>query len=67
MNKATGLNVCTLICLLALAKYAFAEGPMESGFLDDYSRLQPAEADWVDYIYISDGFRERLAEARTLT
>jgi hypothetical protein len=39
---------------------------MESGFLDDYSRLQPAEADWVDYIYISDGFRERLAEARTL-
>jgi hypothetical protein len=52
--------------MLALPTYAFAEGPPESGFFDDYSRLQPAEADWVDYVYMSDGFREKLAKTRTL-
>jgi hypothetical protein len=40
MLTTSRLNVCALICMLALPTYAFAEGPPESGFFDDYSRLQ---------------------------
>lgn len=60
------LNVCALICSLALPAYTFAEGPPESGFLDDYSRLQPAEVDWLDYAYSTDAFRERIAAAQAI-
>jgi hypothetical protein len=52
--------------MLALPTYALAENPPESGFFDDYSRLQSAEADWVDYLYLSDGFSEKLAKTRIL-
>lgn len=60
------LGTIALFCLLVLLGPALAEGPPESGFLDDYSRLQPAEADWVDYLYMADGFGEKLASTRAL-
>ena len=38
-----------------------------SGFFDDYSRLEPMpEADWVDFMYRGDNFREKLAAAKAI-
>ncbi len=38
-----------------------------SGFFDDYSRLEPMpEADWVDFMYRGDNFREKLAAATAI-
>lgn len=65
----TNTNRSGLMAALAMfmtTNIAVAEGPPESGFFDDYSKLQPAEDSWVSYAYVSDDFREKLASARAL-
>ncbi len=54
------------VCLLALPMAASADNPPESGFFDDYSRLEPVQDHWIDYLYISENFREKLASTQTL-
>ncbi len=54
------------LCLLALPLPASADNPPESGFFDDYSRLEPVQANWIDYLYISENFREKLASTQTV-
>lgn len=56
----------TALFLASVHVAALAEGPPESGFLQDYSRLQPAEADWLDYIWTSKDYRERIAAAQAV-
>ena len=45
---------------------AFAEGPPESGFLDDYSRLEPARASWVDYVFVTDMYAKRMPKIEAI-
>jgi len=43
-----------------------AEGPPESGFLDDYSKLQPAGAPWADYVYVTDDYYEEMTRFQAM-
>jgi hypothetical protein len=45
---------------------ALAEGPPESGFLDDYSKLQPADAPWADYVYVTDDYSEEMTKFQAI-
>jgi hypothetical protein len=39
---------------------ALAQVPF-SGFLDDYEQLEPSDDDWINYIYVRPGFRDKLS------
>jgi hypothetical protein len=45
---------------------AFAEGPPESGFFDDSSRLQPAAAPWADYVYVTEAYAEEMTKIQAI-
>ncbi len=62
-NKMRMLSLCFI---LVFQGTALAEGPPESGFLDDYSRLEPANAPWADYVYISDDYYEEMARFQAI-
>jgi hypothetical protein len=64
MKIHRGLTAISFVYLAA--NIAVAEDPPASGFFDDYSKLQPAAANWVSYAYTSDDFRERIGNARAL-
>jgi len=54
------LKMLALCCFPMLHGMAIAEGPPESGFLDDYSRLEPAAAPWADYVYVTDAYAREM-------
>jgi hypothetical protein len=68
MAMTTGyqLRMLTVCCFFALAGTAFAEGPPESGFLDDYSRLEPAAAPWADYVFVTDAYAEEMSRFQAI-
>jgi hypothetical protein len=40
--------------------------PVDSGFFDDYSKLEPTEASGLDYMYARPGWEEVVRETRTI-
>ena len=40
--------------------------PIDSGFLDDYSKLEPTDAAGIDYMYAKPGWEEIVSQARSL-
>lgn len=60
------IRMLSLCFFLVFQGTAQAEGPPESGFLDDYSRLEPANAAWADYVYISDDYYEEMARFQAI-
>lgn len=49
-------------CMIA----AYSGEPVDSGFFDDYSRLEPTEASGLDYMYARPGWEEVVRETRTV-
>ena len=52
--------------LIVFQGNAIAEGPPESGFFDDYSLLQPAEAPWIDYLYVTEKYAGEMAAVQAI-
>ena len=66
MSLTISLVTPTLICLLLFHTPVFADSPPESGFLSDYSRLESPEVEWLDYVYMTDDFSQRIASAEAI-
>ena len=62
MNTEKRFRKLTACCFFLLVGSAFAEGPPESGFLGDYSLLEPATAPWADYVYVTEAYAEEMAK-----
>lgn len=52
--------------LFLLQGTAVAEAPPESGFLEDYSMLKPADAAWADYVYVTEKYEEGMANIEAI-
>lgn len=66
MSRHIPFATLTSFFLLLFHNPGFADSPPESGFLDDYSRLEPSEVEWLDYIYTTDDFSQRIASAEAI-
>ena len=60
------LRILTTCCFLIFQGTVLAEGPPESGFFDDYSRLEPAAAPWADFVYVADTYAEEMAKIQAI-
>jgi hypothetical protein len=60
MFSRNTLGMITVFFSLVWSGSVIAEGPPESGFLEDYSMLQPADAPWADYVYVTDKYRQEM-------
>ena len=59
------LNALTSLTLVSLTIPVFADGHW-SGFLEDYDQLEVADDPWLEYMYMSPNFREKLASAQAM-
>ena len=77
MTTAVALNSAVVVSTLGLKFFIesrtlieslvlLADSPPESGFFDDYSRLQPTGDQWESYIYTKDNFHERVAATQAI-
>jgi hypothetical protein len=62
MIAKTRLRFLVSCSILVVQATAFADGPPESGFMDDYSRLQRADAPWADYVYATDKYGKEMSK-----
>ena len=60
------MRLIPAVMLLVFPGSVFAEGPPQSGFFDDYSRLKPAEAHWADYIYVTEKYEQRMPKIKAI-
>ncbi len=60
-----GRSTPVLIAQLCMV-VAYAGEPVDSGFFDDYSKLEPTEASGLDYMYARPGWEEVVRETRTV-
>lgn len=66
INRIPNMGTALIAGLaILLAGPLHAAGPPESGFFDDYSKLEPADAPWADFVYITDEWREVAANTTT--
>ncbi len=67
MNQPVkSIIVITIAAALSLAASAQAADMQRSGFFDNYDKLQPAEASWVDFLYTSERMEQLLGSARAI-
>lgn len=66
MTSGHQLRMLTACCFYVFLGTAFAEDPPESGFLSDYSLLEPASAPWADYVYVTDAYAEEMPKFQAI-
>ncbi len=65
-NKYVQIIFVVVFFYLFTPGSVLADSPPESGFFDDYSRLQSTGDKWESYIYTKDNFHERVAAVQAI-